>query len=108
MLSPTLDVGLSQKYKILLNNYRLLFFTEINVHLVLDYLCVFSNFQLDTKNTILSLSSNKERIAALLDHLELLDDNIFLTFLSALREQNEQLYKILFDALLTFDQLNVM
>lgn len=97
--------GLSRRNKVLLNCFRIQLINEVNIRACVDYLCVFSHFPLEIKTSILALSPEIRQNAALLDHLELLDDNVFISFLGALREHNPKLYATLTNALLNMDLL---
>ncbi len=99
----TLNNGLSKRNRVVLNRFRLQLINDINIRAVLDHLCIFSNFPLEVKTSILSLSSKFQQNAALLDRLELFDDSVFMTFLGAQREHNVKLYSTLSNALLTMD-----
>lgn len=98
---------LSEQNRKVLHACRMVLIRELDVNSVLDYLCQSdeNGFRADVRETILSPQLNKEqRVALLLDKIELKGDKTFLLFMEALKEYQKNLHQRLDDVFLRVEE----
>lgn len=71
----------------------------LDVGEALEGLSADDGFQAETRDFILGFATSEQRVAALLDRLEMRSDRSFRTFLEVLKAKNDTLYQALDEAL---------
>ena len=103
----TAETGsLSENYRKVLHRCRMILVKDLEVHDILDYLSHDSEgFKSEVRDGILSQPSREQRVALLLDKLEMRGDKSFVTFMEALKEHYKHLHYVLEESLQHADDM---
>lgn len=96
--------GLRLQHRKALHRCRQQLIRMLDVSEALDALSADDGFQTDTRDFILGFATSEQRVAALLDRLEMRPDRSFRTFLEVLKAKNDTLYQALETAIKAEDE----